>query len=118
MKTTIDSQVEYLSKFFNLTADQIKQKTRRREICLPRQMIATYLSNNRFSYATQQEIAFALGHKKWTGNGDHSTINNSKKVVINGCATNKKFKKEWDEFERYANGIYKIKELELLPEKI
>jgi chromosomal replication initiation ATPase DnaA len=118
MKTTIDSQVEYLSKFFNLTPEQIKKKTRKREICLPRQMIATYLSDNRFTYSSQKDIAFSLGHLNCNGRGDHSTIANSRKTVSNLISTSKKFTDEWDNFNNYANSFHQKKELEFLPEKI
>ena len=88
---TIKYILRVVLNYFNLTYEQLIEKTRKREIVWARQ-IAMYFSR-RLTKESLATIGYNIGGK------DHATVLHAFKTVNNLCDTDKRFKDQVDEIE-------------------
>lgn len=89
---SIDFIQKIVCDYFNMQADQLKSKTRKREIVQARQ-IAMYFAKN-FTKSSLAAIGSIIGGK------DHATVLHACKTVSNLIDTDKRFKLYIDEIEK------------------
>ena len=91
-----DISVDYIQKivcdYFNIHIEQLKSKTRKREIVQARQ-IAMFLSKN-YTKLSLASIGAQIGGK------DHATVLHACKTVNNLIDTDKKFRRYVDEIDK------------------
>lgn len=82
--------IDKVCRFYNVDFEKLKEKTRKSEIVLPRQICAYLLKFN--AKMTLEKIGFIF-------NQDHSNISHACKVIENYLDTDKNFKKKFDELK-------------------
>lgn len=88
----IDFIVKSVSNYFEISIEQMKSKTRKKEIVIPRQ-ISIYLAKNYTNMSLK-----AIGH--YFGGRDHSTVIHSIEAVENAMITDKSIKRAITELQK------------------
>jgi len=95
-KKTIDINevFEVSCAYFNVDPEKIKSRTRKRTVCLPRQMIQAgiYFVFNIYPSFTKTNIGLI------TGDRDHTTVCHSENTIKDLCDTDDNFKNTYYDF--------------------
>ncbi len=93
---TIALIIRMVAEYFELKPEQLKSKSRKREIVQSRQ-IAMYFAK-KYTKASLNSIGAEFGGK------NHATVMYSENMVVNLCETDKNFKRYVDEIEAQIKG--------------
>lgn len=106
MKADLEQYASYLSEYLGYKLEELKVRSSKRELVLPRQKIMAYLHTRKVpGVLTNSKIGAIFGL-------DHSSVNHAVIAVANDCYSNKAFKKKYNLFRKYGNKY----ELVILPE--